>query len=251
MAKRTAGAAPAGAEVQNSDKMRALDAALSQIEKQYGKGAVMRLGEHSSDMNVETIPTGSLSLDIALDDGKGAEGHARQILRQDRDNKLANYVMGSLSLRSGEYTEAEAFLRRSVAAEHPLAIAQNDLAEVLHRLKRYEEAEVYARAAVKTEPNLYVAWETLGSTLLDQNKNLDEAESCVNKAISIIKSEKNQIEDIRMYITLARVQIARGDDRSRSQARVTLRKIRDRKSELSAYDLAMFENLQKAVQVKR
>jgi hypothetical protein len=47
------------------------------------------------------------------------------------------------------------------------------------------------------------------------------------------------------------VQIAKGDDRSRSQARVTLRKIRDRKSELSEYDLGEFERLQKAVQVKR
>ena len=48
-----------------------------------------------------------------------------------------------------------------------------------------------------------------------------------------------------------RVQIEKGDDRSRSQARITLRKIRDRKSELSAYDLGEFERLQQAVQVKR
>ena len=189
--------------------------------------------------------------DISMDDGKSAEGHARQVLRQDRDNKLANYVMGSLRLRAGEYLEAEAFLRRSAAAERPLAAAQNDLAEVLHRLKRYEEAETFARAAVKTDPNLYVAWETLGSTLLDQNKNLDEAELCVNKAISLSKATNKDADDVRMYLTLARVQIAKGDDRSRSQAKATLRKIRDRKSELSAYDLGEFEKLQKAVQVKR
>ena len=47
-------------------KKRALDAALLQIEKQYGKGAVMKLGDPSAQMNIETIPTGSLSLDIAL-----------------------------------------------------------------------------------------------------------------------------------------------------------------------------------------
>ena len=192
-----------------------------------------------------------LNLDIALDDGKSAEIHARQMLRQDRDNKLANYVMGSLRLRNGEYTDAELFLRRSASAERPLAAAQNDLAEVLRRLKRSEEAETFARAAVKTEPNLYVAWETLGSALLDQNKNLDEAESCVNKAISLAKGQDGQVADVRMFLTLARVQIAKGDDRSRSQARVTLRKIRDRKSELAAYDLGEFERLQKAVQVKR
>ena len=192
-----------------------------------------------------------LNLDISLDDGTSAEDHARQILRQDRDSKLANYVMGSLRLKNGEYTDAELFLRRSASAERPIAAAQNDLAEVLRRLKRFEEAETFARAAVKTAPDLYVAWETLGSALLDQNKNLDEAESCVNKAISLSKGKDNQVEDIRMYITLARVQIAKGDDRSRSQARVTLRKVRDRKSELSEYDLGEFERLQKAVQVKR
>lgn len=192
-----------------------------------------------------------LNLDISMDDGKSAESHARQVLRQDRENKLANYVMGSLSLREGKYIDAEAFLRRSAMADKPLAAAQNDLAEVLHRLKRYEEAETFARAAVKTAPNLYVAWETLGSTLLDQNKNLDEAEMCVNKAITLSKSTNKEADDVRMYITLARVLIAKGDDRSRSQARMTLRKIRDRKSELSAYDLGEFERLQKAVKVKR
>ncbi len=42
----------------NEDKLRALDAALGQIEKQYGKGAVMKLGDSAANMNVETIPTG-------------------------------------------------------------------------------------------------------------------------------------------------------------------------------------------------
>ena len=48
------------------DKLKALDAALGQIEKQFGKGSVMKLGDSSVHMNVETVPTGSLSLDIAL-----------------------------------------------------------------------------------------------------------------------------------------------------------------------------------------
>lgn len=58
----------------NEDKLRALDAALGQIEKQYGKGAVMKLGDSAANMNVETIPTGSLSLDIALRSWRCAEG---------------------------------------------------------------------------------------------------------------------------------------------------------------------------------
>ena len=48
------------------DKLKALDAAIAQIEKQYGKGSVMKLGENTANMNIETVPTGSLSLDIAL-----------------------------------------------------------------------------------------------------------------------------------------------------------------------------------------
>ena len=50
--------------IQDENKLKALDAALSQIEKQFGKGAVMKLGDQSAHMNVETVPTGSLSLDI-------------------------------------------------------------------------------------------------------------------------------------------------------------------------------------------
>ena len=52
--------------MEREEKLKALDAALTQIERQYGKGAVMKLGDPSAQMNVETIPTGSLSLDIAL-----------------------------------------------------------------------------------------------------------------------------------------------------------------------------------------
>jgi recombination protein RecA len=48
------------------EKLKALDAAVMQIEKAYGKGAIMKLGDSGNSMNVETIPTGSLSLDIAL-----------------------------------------------------------------------------------------------------------------------------------------------------------------------------------------
>ena len=49
-----------------NDKLKALDAALAQIEKQHGKGSIMKLGDSNANMNIETVPTGSLSLDIAL-----------------------------------------------------------------------------------------------------------------------------------------------------------------------------------------
>ncbi len=50
----------------DADKNKALDAALKQIEKDFGKGSIMRLGDASDKMNIEVIPTGALSLDIAL-----------------------------------------------------------------------------------------------------------------------------------------------------------------------------------------
>ncbi len=184
-----------------------------------------------------------LGLDIELDDGEAAERHARMVLRRDRHNRLANYVMGSLRLKEGDYSTAETFLRLSIDGEKPMAAALNDMAEVLRRLQRYGEAESFARKSVAAQPNLYVAWETLGSSLLDQNKNLDEAEKCVEKAIRLAKAEL-KVEDIRMQITLARVQIAKG---SLDKARTTLRQLRKRLSELSNYDRDQLETLTKAV----
>ena len=60
--KKKAPAAPAAVA---GDKKKALETALAQIEKNYGKGAIMRLGDDIA-VNVEAIPTGSLSLDLAL-----------------------------------------------------------------------------------------------------------------------------------------------------------------------------------------
>lgn len=66
----------------NEEKIRALEAALGQIEKQYGKGSVMKLGDSQTNMNVETVPTGSLSLDIALGlGGVPKEGSSRCTVR--------------------------------------------------------------------------------------------------------------------------------------------------------------------------
>lgn len=61
-----------------SEKEKALQTALAQIEKQFGKGAVMKLGQNSS-LNVEAIPTGSLSLDIALGIGGVPRGRIIEI----------------------------------------------------------------------------------------------------------------------------------------------------------------------------
>lgn len=71
----------------NEDKLRALDAAISQIEKQYGKGSVMKLGDTSNQMKVETVSTGSLSLDIALGQGGLPKGRIIEIYGPESSGK--------------------------------------------------------------------------------------------------------------------------------------------------------------------
>lgn len=73
--------------MEKEDKLKALDAALSQIERQFGKGAVMKLGDPSVQMNVETIPTGSLSLDIALGLGGIPKGRIIEIYGPESSGK--------------------------------------------------------------------------------------------------------------------------------------------------------------------
>ena len=60
------------------EKLKALEGAITQIEKAYGKGSVMKLGDSGSNMNIETVPTGSLSLDIALGDGRYSQPRIRR-----------------------------------------------------------------------------------------------------------------------------------------------------------------------------
>ncbi len=73
--------------MEKEEKRKALDAAISHIEKQYGKGAVMKLGDPIARMNVETIPTGSLSLDIALGLGGIPRGRIVEIYGPESSGK--------------------------------------------------------------------------------------------------------------------------------------------------------------------
>ena len=185
-----------------------------------------------------------LGLDISLDDKECAEAHAKDVLRKNRKAPLANYVMGSLALGRGKYAEAESYLRVAAEAPQPVAMALNDLAEVLRRNKNYAEAETYARKATEKAPGLYVAWETLGSVLMDAGAGLDEAEACIRKACELSKDKSGREADIRMLVSLARVQIRRGD---MQHAKVTVRKVRSRVGELSEFERDEFEAVAKGV----
>lgn len=85
------------------ERLRALDAAISQIEKQYGRGSIMRLGDNTQNMKVETVPTGSLSLDIALGQGGLPKGRVIEIYGPESSGKttLALHCLAEVQKRGG------------------------------------------------------------------------------------------------------------------------------------------------------
>ena len=89
--------------VNNEERIKALDAALAHIEKQYGKGSVMKLGDSASNMNIEVIPTGSLSLDIALGLGGIPRGRIIEIFGPESSGKttVALHVVAEIQKRGG------------------------------------------------------------------------------------------------------------------------------------------------------
>ena len=86
-----------------SDKKKALDTAIAQIEREFGKGSIMRLGENSH-LQVEAIPTGSLSLDIALGIGGVPKGRIIEIYGPESSGKttLALHIVAEAQKRGGE-----------------------------------------------------------------------------------------------------------------------------------------------------
>lgn len=87
----------------NDEKIKALESALAQIEKQYGKGSVMKLGDTSAHMNIETIPTGSISLDIALGLGGVPKGRIVEVYGPESSGKttVALHMVAEVQKRGG------------------------------------------------------------------------------------------------------------------------------------------------------
>src|SRR5699024_488792 len=85
------------------DKLKALDAALTQIERAYGKGSVMKLGDSGANMNIETVPTGSVSLDIALGLGGVPRGRVVEIYGPESSGKttVALHMVAEVQKRGG------------------------------------------------------------------------------------------------------------------------------------------------------
>ena len=98
----------------NQEKLKALDVALTQIEKAYGKGAVMKLGDSGANMNIEVVPTGSLSLDIALGLGGLPKGRIIEIYGPESSGKT------TVSLHAVAEVQKRGGIAGFIDAEHAL-----------------------------------------------------------------------------------------------------------------------------------
>ena len=114
--------------MEREEKLKALDAAIAHIEKQYGKGAVMKLGDPTSQMNVETIPTGSLSLDIALGLGGIPKGRIVEIYGPESSGKttVTLHMIAEVQKRGG--------IAGFIDAEHALENPQAEQITLQHDL---------------------------------------------------------------------------------------------------------------------
>ncbi|TET87556.1 MAG: recombinase RecA [Dehalococcoidia bacterium] len=120
------------------EREKALDLAIGQIEKQFGKGSIMRLGEISTKMAIESIPTGSLSLDLALGIGGIPRGRVTEIFGPEASGKstLAFHIIAQAQSRGGiaAYIDVEHAFDPTYAAHcgikvEDLLISQPDTAE--------------------------------------------------------------------------------------------------------------------------
>ena len=113
----------------NVDKSKALDAALSQIERAFGKGSIMRLGKNQPATEIETVPTGSLGLDIALGVGGLPRGRVVEIYGPESSGKttLTLHVVAEAQKRGGvcAFVDAEHALDPIYARK--LGVNLNDL----------------------------------------------------------------------------------------------------------------------------
>ena len=126
----------------NKEKLSALESALAQIEKQHGKGSVMKLGDPAAAMNIETVPTGALSLDIALGLGGIPKGRIIEVYGPESSGKttVALHMIAEVQKRGG--------IAGFIDAEHALD-------------------PVYAKAIGVDIDNLYISQPDFGEQALE------------------------------------------------------------------------------------
>jgi recombination protein RecA len=120
------------------EKEKALAAAMSQIDRKYGKGSIMKMGEHSSKLSIETIPTGAIALDIALGAGGVPRGRVVEIYGPESSGKttLAQHIIAQAQKMGGvaAFIDAEhafdpAYAARCGVDIENLLVSQPDFGE--------------------------------------------------------------------------------------------------------------------------
>ncbi|HEK86486.1 MAG: recombinase RecA [Candidatus Saccharicenans sp.] len=137
-------------EQKQTSKVRALDAALSQIEKQFGKGAVMKLGQKEAAVQAEVIPTGSISFDLSLGIGGFPRGRVVEIFGPEATGKttLALHVIAEAQKRGGQaaFIDAEHALDPPYAARLGINIDELLISQPDYGEQALEIAEVLVRS---------------------------------------------------------------------------------------------------------
>ena len=139
----------------------------------------------------------------------------------------------TIRLASGDFGEAEMYLRRSCAMAEPSLSALNNFAEALCRIKKMDEAEQTALRATQQAPDRYETWATLAFILAKETKN-DEAQNAFDRARS------RSSADLRLYLIDAIIAINRKDKIAAQRALVRLGDFDD----LSAADRAEAQEIQ-------
>jgi len=173
------------------DKLKALDAAIAQIEKQYGKGSVMKLGDNSANMNVETVPTGSLSLDIALGLGGLPKGRIIEVYGPESSGKttVALHCVAEVQKRGG--------IAGFIDAEHALD-------------------PVYARNIGVDIDNLYISQPDCGEQALEITETMVRS-----GAVDIVV-----VDSVAALVPKAEIDGDRGDSHVGLQARLMSQALR-------------------------
>ena len=172
-------------------KIKALDGVMAQIEKQYGKGAIMRLGQNAGDANIEVLPTGCLSLDLAIGVGGLPRGRIIEIYGPESSGKT------TVALHVIAETQKAGGIAAFVDAEHALD-------------------PVYAKALGVNLDELYVSQPDTGEQALDITASLVSS-----KAVDIIV-----VDSVAALTPKAEIEGDMGDSHVGLQARLMSQALR-------------------------
>lgn len=190
--------------MEKEEKLKALESALTQIEKQFGKGAVMKLGDPATQMNVETYPTGSLSLDIALGLGGIPKGRVIEIYGPESSGKttVTLHMIAEVQKRGG--------IAGFIDAEHALD-------------------PVYAKKIGVDIDNLYISQPDNGEQALEITETMVRS-----GAIDIVV-----VDSVAALVPKAEIEGDMGDSHVGLQARLMSQALRKLTGVISKFDCSV------------